>query len=36
MIATYAEVLFEAFGPRLIGPRVSRNGDGMNAERLAV
>jgi hypothetical protein len=29
---TYAEVLFETFGPRVIGLTISRNGDGMNAE----
>jgi len=29
---TYAEVLFETFGPRVIGLQISRNGDGMNAE----
>ena len=27
---TYAEVLFETFGPRVIGLTISRNGDGMN------
>jgi hypothetical protein len=34
--ATYAEVLFETFGPRVIGLHISRNGDGMNAERRPV
>jgi len=29
---TYAEVLFETFGPRVIGLTISRNGDGMNGE----
>jgi hypothetical protein len=33
---TYAEVLFETFGPRVIGLTISRNGDGMNAERRPV
>ena len=31
--ATYAEVLLETFGPRVIGMQISRYGDGMNAER---
>jgi hypothetical protein len=30
--ATYAEVLHETFGPRVIGLQISRNGDGMNVE----
>jgi hypothetical protein len=34
--ATYAEVLFETFGPRVIGLTISRNGDGMNPERRPV
>jgi hypothetical protein len=34
--ATYAEVLFETFGPRVIGLQISRHGDGMNAERRPV
>jgi hypothetical protein len=34
--ATYAEVLFETFGPRVIGLQITRHGDGMNAERRAV
>jgi hypothetical protein len=34
--ATYAEVLFENFGPRVIGLHISRYGDGMNAERRPV
>jgi hypothetical protein len=33
---TYAEVLFEMFNPRAIGLTISRNGDGMNAERRPV
>jgi hypothetical protein len=33
---TYAEVLFETFGPRVIGLQISRHGDGMNAERRPV
>ena len=33
---TYAEVLFETFGPRVIGLTISRNGDGMNGEWRAV
>jgi len=28
--ATYAEVLFETFGPRLIGLHITRHGDGMS------
>ena len=31
--ATYAEVLFETFGPRVIGLHISRFGDGMSHER---
>ena len=34
--ATYAEILFETFGPRVIGLHISRNGDGMNPERRPV
>jgi hypothetical protein len=34
--ATYAEVLFETFGPRVIGLQISRHGDGMQAERRPV
>jgi hypothetical protein len=34
--ATYAEVLFETFGPRVIGVQISRTGDGMNFERRPV
>ena len=33
---TYAEVLLETFGPRVIGLQISRHGDGMNFERRAV
>jgi hypothetical protein len=33
---TYAEVLFETFGPRVIGLQINRGGDGMNAERRPV
>jgi hypothetical protein len=33
---TYAEVLFETFGARVIGLQISRHGDGMNAERRPV
>ena len=33
---TYAEVLLETFGPRVIGLHITRNGDGMNAERRPV
>jgi hypothetical protein len=29
---TYGEVLFETFGPRVIGLQISRNGDGTNFE----
>ena len=31
--ATYAEVLFDTFGPRMSGCRSPANGDGMNSER---
>jgi hypothetical protein len=34
--ATYAEVLFETFGPRVIGLQITRHGDGLNAERRPV
>lgn len=34
--ATYAEVLLETFGPRVIGLQISRSGDGMNLERRPV
>jgi hypothetical protein len=34
--ATYAEVLHETFGPRVIGLQITRHGDGMNAERRPV
>ena len=34
--ATYAEVLYETFGVRVIGVHISRYGDGMNAERRPV
>ena len=30
--ATYAEMLVETFGPRVIGLHISRHGDGMNPE----
>ena len=33
---TYAEVLFETFGPRVIGLQISRAGDGMTFERRPV
>jgi hypothetical protein len=33
---TYAEVLLETFGPRVIGVQISRNGDGMKFERRPV
>jgi hypothetical protein len=33
---TYAEVLFETFGPRVIGLTISRNGEGMDPERRPV
>ena len=31
--ATYAEILLETFGPRVIGMQISRHGDGMNLRR---
>lgn len=34
--ATYAEVLQETFGPRVIGLQISRHGDGMYPEHRAV
>lgn len=34
--ATYAEPLFERFGPRLIGIQITRHGDGINAEQRQV
>jgi len=34
--ATYAEVLQETFGRRVIGLQISRHGDGMDAERRPV
>jgi hypothetical protein len=34
--ATYAEVLLETFGARVIGLQISRHGDGMNPERRPV
>jgi hypothetical protein len=33
---TYAEVLYETFGPRVIGMQISRLGDGTNFERRLV
>jgi hypothetical protein len=33
---TYAEVLHETFGPRVIGLQISRHGDGTNFERRPV
>jgi hypothetical protein len=33
---TYAEVLYETFGPRVVGLQISRHGDGMNFERRPV
>jgi hypothetical protein len=33
---TYAEVLFETFGPRVIGLQISRGGDGMTPEQRPV
>jgi hypothetical protein len=33
---TYAEVLHETFGLRVLGLQISRNGDGMNVERRPV
>ena len=34
--ASYAEHLFETFGPRVIGVHISRHGDGMTFERRSV
>jgi len=34
--ASYAEVLFETFGPRVIGLQINRGGEGMIAERRPV
>jgi hypothetical protein len=34
--ATYAEVLFETFGPRVIGLHITRKGDGMHYEHRPV
>jgi hypothetical protein len=34
--ATYAEVLLETFGARVIGVQISRHGDGMNPEQRPV
>lgn len=34
--ASYGEVLYEAFGPRVIGLQISRHGDGMQFERRRV
>jgi hypothetical protein len=34
--ATYAEVLLETFGTRVIGLQISRSGDGLNIERRPV
>ena len=34
--ATYAEVLFEMFGARVIGVQIGRSGDGMDFERWPV
>ena len=33
---SYAEVLYETFGPRVIGLQISRHGDGLQAERRPV
>jgi hypothetical protein len=33
---TYAEVLYETFGPRVIGVHISRHGDGITFERRLV
>jgi hypothetical protein len=33
---TYAEVLHQTFGPRVVGLQISRSGDGMQAERRPV
>jgi hypothetical protein len=34
--ATYAEVLYETFGPRVIGLQITRYGEGMTFERRPV
>ena len=34
--ATYAEVLYETFGPRVIGLQITRHGDGTQPERRPV
>ena len=34
--ATYAEALYETFGPRVIGLQITRHGDGMQFERRPV
>jgi hypothetical protein len=34
--ASYAEVLLQTFGARVIGLQINRHGDGMNAERRPV
>jgi hypothetical protein len=34
--ATYAEVLFDTFGPRVIGLQITRSGDGTTFERRPV
>jgi len=34
--ATYAEVLYETFGPRVIGLHIGRSGDGVSFERRPV
>jgi hypothetical protein len=34
--ATYAEVLFDTFGARVIGVQITRHGDGMTAERRPI
>jgi hypothetical protein len=34
--ATYAETLYEIFGPRVIGLQISRHGEGLQAERRPV
>ena len=36
MTRTYAEVLYETFGPRVIGLQITRHGDGMQSERRPV
>ena len=33
---SYAEVLYQTFGARVIGLQISRHGDGMNFERRQV